>query len=199
MSVADKLTTVAENVEKVYDAGKQAEYDRFWDNYQTAGETNGFDYAFAGIVWTDELYKPIRDIDARKSSYSIYYGTHLTDTKVKIILGASGRDPFYNAYGLEIIREVELTKDVTFGNAPFRNTSKLKHITFSGEGKIISDVSFQWSPLTHDSLISIINALKDYSADTSGTTHTLTLGSENVTKLSEAELKIINDKGWQYT
>ena len=37
MSVADKLTTIVENEQKVYDAGKQAAYDWFWDRYQLDG------------------------------------------------------------------------------------------------------------------------------------------------------------------
>lgn len=55
----------------------------------------------------------------------------------------------------------------------------------------------QWSPLSHDSLMSIINALKDYSNDTSGTTWKITLGSDNIAKLSAEELNIIHDKGWE--
>ena len=31
MSIADKLITIAENEQKVYHAGKQAEYNKFWD------------------------------------------------------------------------------------------------------------------------------------------------------------------------
>ena len=38
MSIAEKLTTVAENVPKVYEAGKKAEYDAFWDKYQNNGK-----------------------------------------------------------------------------------------------------------------------------------------------------------------
>ena len=35
MSIAEKLTKVAENVPKVYEAGKKDEHDKFWDEYQT--------------------------------------------------------------------------------------------------------------------------------------------------------------------
>ena len=34
MSIAEKLTTIAENEQKVYDAGQKSEYDRFWDSYR---------------------------------------------------------------------------------------------------------------------------------------------------------------------
>lgn len=58
MSIAEKLTTVAENQQRVYDAGKQAEYDRFWDAYQQNGTRGSYSYAFGGVAWTDETLKP---------------------------------------------------------------------------------------------------------------------------------------------
>ena len=48
--------------------------------------------------------------------------------------------------------------------------------------------------LTHDSLMSIINALYDYSGTT--TTRTVTLGTDNKNKLTEAEIAIATQKGW---
>lgn len=48
--------------------------------------------------------------------------------------------------------------------------------------------------LTHDSLMSIINALKDYL--TIGGTHTITLGTVNLAKLTDAEKAIATQKGW---
>ena len=60
MSIADKLTTIAENEQKVYDAGKKAEYDRFWDAYQNKGKKTSYQYGFCG--WTDEAFKPKYDM-----------------------------------------------------------------------------------------------------------------------------------------
>ena len=66
-------------------------------------------------------------------------------------------------------------------------------------GVIGQNVDFRHSTkLTHDSLMSIINALKDYSTDTSGTVYRITLGGDNISKLTTDELKMIEDKGWQY-
>lgn len=50
-----------------------------------------------------------------------------------------------------------------------------------------------WCDITHDSLVSIIDNLYDYSGTT--TTRTLKLGY-NLDKLSEDEIKIATDKGW---
>lgn len=61
MSIADKLTTIAENVPKVYDAGKKAEYDAFWDAHQCDASGTPLKvcrYMFAGNGWHDANFKP---------------------------------------------------------------------------------------------------------------------------------------------
>ena len=76
MSVAEKLQIIAENQQKVYEAGKaaggdtevaynegfddgkQAEYDRFWDDFQQNGTRADYKYAFSGTGWTEETLKP---------------------------------------------------------------------------------------------------------------------------------------------
>jgi hypothetical protein len=61
MSIAEKLTTVAENVPKVYEAGQKSEYDRFWDNFQENGNRTVYGNAF-GSIWSGEIFKPKYDI-----------------------------------------------------------------------------------------------------------------------------------------
>lgn len=62
MTIAEKLTTIAENEQKVYDAGKKAEYDRFWDAYQQNGNRTDCQRCFSGVAWTAETLKPKYDI-----------------------------------------------------------------------------------------------------------------------------------------
>lgn len=57
MSLESKLITVAENQEKVYNAGKDAYYDFFWDNFQENGNRVNYICAFGG-QWTTETFKP---------------------------------------------------------------------------------------------------------------------------------------------
>jgi hypothetical protein len=91
-----------------------------------------------------------------------------------------------------IVSETTFWRDNTFSQANW-----LENVTF--EGVIAGNIfSVQWSTkLTHDSLISIINALKDYSQDTSGTDRVCTLGAENIAKLTDAEQEIARAKGWR--
>lgn len=87
MSIAEKLTQIAENEQKVYEAGyekgkaeggdtteayeqgvadgKKAEYDAFWDSYQDKGEYKMSHYMFAGNGWNDKTFKPKYDIKFR--------------------------------------------------------------------------------------------------------------------------------------
>jgi len=66
MSVAEKLKQIAENEQRVYDAGEkkgiETEYDRFWDKYQENGAKEYYRYAFAGAGWNNETVKPKYDI-----------------------------------------------------------------------------------------------------------------------------------------
>lgn len=88
MTISEKLTAVAENQQRVYDAGYakgqaeadteaaynegvQAEYDRFWDAFQQSGNRTTYRYAFAGSAWTEETLKPkypIKIVDTTANS-----------------------------------------------------------------------------------------------------------------------------------
>lgn len=105
---------------------------------------------------------------------------------------------FNNAINLKSIEKLILKDEGTQSfSSTFSNCNSLENIVF--EGVIGKNLDMRYSTnLTHDSLMSIINALKDYSADTSGTTYTLTIGGTNIAKLTEEELEIIRSKGWDY-
>ena len=72
----------------------------------------------------------------------------------------------------------------------FQGCGKLTYVTGNPNFK----VSFSLSPcpnLTHDSIMVVINGLQTVTS-----TQTLTLGSTNLAKLTEADKKIATDKGW---
>lgn len=70
MSIAEKLTTVAENVPKVYEAGAKSEYDKFWDAFQNNGKKTFYQYAF--YAWNDGFY-PKYDIKPEGSLASAFF------------------------------------------------------------------------------------------------------------------------------
>lgn len=81
MIIAEKLTQIADNEQKVYDAGysagqaagggggyddgfaagKQAAYDIFWDALQNGGSPRNYAATF-GAAWTSETFRPKYDI-----------------------------------------------------------------------------------------------------------------------------------------
>lgn len=228
MNISEKLTTIAENQQKVFDAGVKSEYDRFWDNYQKNGEPMSYAMAF-GSKWDDITFKPKYPIIATGNGNSMFFGNSITNLKAKLeecnvyldtsevttfsdtfayskmthipeistISASKVASPFGYAQSLHTIDKLILKDDgsQTFG-AMFSSCTALENIVIEGKiGQNGFDV--HWSTkLTHDSLMSIINALKDYSG--TGTTHTVTLGSANLSadKLSDAEKAIATQKGW---
>jgi hypothetical protein len=128
------------------------------------------------------------------SSYMTRIGTIDARGTTKSLSGL-----FYNMYYLETIEKFIIKEDGTtvFTNTTIYSCSKLKNLTIEGvigtNGLYLSNCK----QLTHDSLMSVINALQDKTTDTSGTTWKITLGSDNIAKLTEDELEIIEKKGWQ--
>lgn len=99
-----------------------------------------------------------------------------------------------NADGVKVIDEFICSERTVFNVNTLQHATQLEEVTFTGE--IASD-NFNVSTctkLTHDSLMSIINTLKDYSSTT--TTKTCTLGATNLAKLTDAEKAIATQKGW---
>ena len=97
---------------------------------------------------------------------------------------------------LESIDKIILPNGQTTFNNWFAGCTALKSVTF--EGVIgANNLNVQKSTLlSHDSLMSIINCLADKSADTSGTTWAVTLGTTNLAKLTDAEKAIATQRGW---
>jgi hypothetical protein len=60
MTVAEKLTRAKADYDEVYEAGKKAEYDEFWDSFQKNGERTGYENAFSD--WIGKCFKPKYDL-----------------------------------------------------------------------------------------------------------------------------------------
>jgi hypothetical protein len=156
-------------INTVYEQGKQAEYDRFWDEYQNSGSRQEYNNAFRNSMWNDETYKPKYDITGIKGFAAAYATSQITDTKVSITASTLNQG-FQNCTKLVTIRTLTLANfNGNFTNA-FQNCSALESIIFAG---VIGQngLNLQWSTkLSHDSIVNIINCL---STATSGLSVTL--------------------------
>ncbi len=192
MSIAEKLTTVAENQEKVYDAGQTAEYDRFWNAFQDNGNRTDYEKAFFHKFWNDTIYNPKYPIVASVTASQMFDAAHITDTKVPIEIRDGVADmAFVRCSRLVTIPLLKLTNVTKFSNT-FAVCSKLENITI--EGSI--DVNFNISAtavLTNESVQSIIDHLKDL---TGATTQTLTFHADVGAKLTDEQKASITAKNW---
>lgn len=78
MTIAEKLQTIVENEQKVYDAGYakgKAEggggdgyYDTFWDSFQQNGQRGDYTYAFQ--FWDASIFQPKYDIVCGAGNYA---------------------------------------------------------------------------------------------------------------------------------
>ena len=71
MSIADKLATIAANEQRVYDAGKEAQEQAFWDAYQDGGNRVTYANAFSGDGWANAIFKPRYNM-APNSAYMMF-------------------------------------------------------------------------------------------------------------------------------
>lgn len=193
------------NYQDGFDAGKQAEYDRFWDMYQDGGNRTDYQMAFAGKGWNASTIKPRYDIrptacfemfrgcgefDATEIGVSIDFSQSTTFTNFAHSSGithigvfnasnASGFSySFYNCEKLQTIDKLVLKTDgtQTFTNA-FDRCTALANITI--EGTIGKSISFVDCPLSYESMKNIIEHLKDYYNDSANAyTQTITFSQE---------------------
>jgi len=185
-------------VDEVFAAGEKSECDRFWDAFQKNGAPGMYNYAFYGPSWTSSIYEPKHDVVVQTTNglMSTFALSDITNIKV-VVVGeqADWNNTFHYCRSLTTIPKIVVGANATY-TSTFRDAISLANLTVEGTiGQNGFDV--HWSTLlTHDSLMSIINALADYSTDTSGTEWKVTLGDENLAKLSEAEIGIAEGKGW---
>ena len=187
MSIAEKLTAVAQNVPKVFEAGKKAQYDEFWDSFPANPDGT---YLFSGDMWNDVTFKPKRNIELKNGANGLFYNNGCKNIKEALekcgvtlnmsqVTGANNcfsyastselpaldlsnissvQNVFAYAQNLVTVKSVRFKDGATFSNA-FTNCKSLKNITILGT---ISGNGFNVSPcteLTAESLYSIVEAL----------------------------------------
>lgn len=133
------------------------------------------------MVFQDAKFTRIGVVDASKANYDAYA---LSNT-------------FYNCQSLRTIDKIILSENTQRFQQTFHYCNSLTNIIFEG---VITKNGLSLSHsnnLTHESLMSIINCLKDYSEDTSGTAWKITIGGTNKAKLTDEELAIARNKGWE--
>lgn len=206
--------------------GKKAEYDRFWDSIQVYGTRVRYERTFEYTQW-DKPLNPKYSLGNANMTANIFANTKVGDNlytdKLDFAKSASLNSAFYSsdATRLKRIDARSASSGYNGMSTIFSWCQQLKEITefypsvntrFSGAfdrcGELetlnvcseiaVEGFNVQWSTkLSKSSLISIINALRDNSG--TDTWNTITLGAQNLAKLTDEELAIMTNKQWQYS
>lgn len=190
------LDDMAAEIPKVYEEGKFAEREKFWDRLQSNGKPTRYYWRFAYSNWDDDIYNPKYDIVGEKASNALgntFYTSGITDTKVAIDATRvpTGLDAtFYWARKMQRIRKLIITETTTFKIA-FTDCGALISID-EIEGAIGNNLSLAWSTLLNkDSITNLINAL---STNTTGLTITLSKTAVN----NAFGIDIDDDSTWTF-
>ncbi|MBE6662270.1 MAG: hypothetical protein E7606_03185 [Ruminococcaceae bacterium] len=143
MNVIEKLTEIAQNEPKVYEAGKRAGRDAFWDAFQVNGQRNDYAHAFRGPYWTDETFSPKYDLKGSSNTWEGYqeafYKSGITNLKgileknnVRLITSdmvvMAG---MFHGSKIEHLPEIDASSALKF-DLTFYNMANIKDISLRG-------------------------------------------------------------------
>lgn len=218
MSIAEKLTAIAENEQKVYDAGKSKILKAFTNNYTRTNLGSAFlDTDFSNIVFE-------KTINVKSGTYIFqnYKGEIIPSnmdfanwgeanaqwlcrwaSKLKVFpdmniqIKTRYNGSWQGCKALETIEMIRCDENTDF-DSTFAGCYALKYVTF--EGVIGQNISFDASShLTKETLLNnggdgVFGKLKDYNG--TGETRTITLHADTKALLTDAEKAIATQKGW---
>lgn len=227
MSIADKLTTIAENEQKIYDKGRQDEYSDFWDAFQWNGTRGNYIYGFAR--WNQEYARPKYKVIPTSSADHLFVGSgklkkieskYFDLSQVPYVAngGASGYASAFNG-----CTELEEIEDLNFApstyNAAFAYSRKLhtiarvvvdEKVTFidafmrtdklaniSFDGVIGQDIDFRYSPLLTDASLNNITEHLKDFTSAGSGSAKITFHADIESKLGESGKAAITAKGWK--
>ena len=198
MSIAEKLTQIAENEQKVFDAGMKSEYDRFWDVFQDHGNRRNYTMGLAGPGWTDETFKPKYPIVIEDGSDGYVFRDNQTThiPRVEVLAATRINQLFYHAKCVQTIDCLYFHNEITNFSNTFNSCIALENLIIDGEvdRPIAGSISLQQSSkLTSASVDSIINALKDLTGQTA---QTLTLHATVGANVTDAQKATFTAKNW---
>lgn len=220
MSIAEKLEQIAENEQKVYDAGKSEMLNIMWDAIQMGGARVYYRRVFQGKRWTNEIFKPLYTIKANDCAY-MFQDSGLTDGELIRNVDFSKADEayltFYNAkfttlptldfsnctaeltytfWSTQSLTKIELIKlsesGTSFHADTFIYNYKLTSVRFSGIIK--GGINFKHSPLDKESIENVFSCLSD---TVSGKTATFKKSAVNKAfETSEGAADGANSQAW---
>ena len=215
MSIEERLITIAENQQKIYDAGyaagsaidydavydegynqgKKDEYDTFWDYYQDDGTRTDYPYAFAYGGWRNANFNPKYPLANITDATSMFARCRIT--RISVPLDFSGCTKctylFNNAQSLITVESITFDEACTNGSNMFASCKALTN--FIVHGTINFDLAMSGcTKLSADSVQSIIDALADLTGQAQ---KTVTFASAVSSALTSEQKDTISAKNWK--
>ena len=189
-------------------------YDAFWDNYQQNGERKDYRYAFAGYAWNGDILKPkysMSPVNARGMftqnqitdlfsilknngitldfSQAIYAQSCFDSCAIEElgILDFSSCTNMTSTFSSCMTAKIEMIvfpEKIGNYSSCFTAANKLTNLTAAGI--IAVSINFQWSPLSVESMRSIILCLKNYAGTDNANKYTVKF-SDNCWAALEAD------------
>ena len=207
-----------------YEAGQQAEYDRFWDAFQQSGKRTDYGLGFSGAGWNNETFRPKYSMRPT-NAYQMFFATTFSDFDLVARLEELGialdfsqcpNMSYALAGGFSHIGVVNTTAaaglSYTFYNSKVHTIDKLVlrtdgattfSNTFAGcenlqnitfEGVIGTALDMHWSGKLTNTSV---QSIIDHLKDLTGATaHTLTLHATVGANLTDAQKATITAKNW---
>lgn len=109
MTIAEKITRAKADYDAVFEAGKKAEYDAFWDEFQENGVRRRYGYAFSR--WLDTIFYPKYDIVCTESANWLFAASKITDLKGRlqecgVVLDTSGATSIAEAFAYSTLTRI---------------------------------------------------------------------------------------------
>ena len=206
LSKVNVKVDTSKKVESAYEAGKKAECEAFWDEFQDYGNITDCQSMFFGSRWTNAIYKPNHPLRPT-NAYAMYQKTGITDIYCggnTVVDFSQATDLYYTFSGTNIehlgvldfssgtrmnscfsgsawlvsIDKLIISESMTGASGAFTNAIALTDVTI--EGVIPVSIDIHWSPLFYGSIVSIISHLSD-----AATGQALTLSKAAVNKAFE--------------
>lgn len=172
MTIAEKMLRAKTDYDEVYKAGKQAEYDAFWDAFQENGNRSNWWAGFA--YWNDTAFKPKYPLSGIEAHNYMFRGATVEEIPPLSFI-SSTTDLFQIFYGAQCKKAtLNLTDKIKYFTDVFYGARYLADLTINGP---IAGGGFDthWSvDMTKASITGIVNAL---SATKTGLTVTLSLAA----------------------
>jgi hypothetical protein len=178
MAIKQNVDRAKADLDEVYAAGKQAEYDAFWDGMQNNGNRTEYANAFNNVGWTDITFKPKYDFVCVGNIYAMFAYSRFTELNKSLDISKAtntGSLFYYSTY-LKTVHRLVIAETTDLQTTTFAYCLSLENLSVEGTiGQ--NNFNTQWSTkLTKASITSIVNAL---STTTTGLTVTLSATAVN--------------------